>query len=452
MTTIVLALPGGCVLAPQGTAEERAALRESGQAYETPFDRRELPDLPEQPTWKQLLRRAFLANGDLEAAHFEWKAAVQRIDVASAWPNSNVELGFEYMFSDEQIKSWDRTTITAGFDPSMELTLPNKAAQSGKVALNDARAAGLRFQQKKFDLQKQVLDAWLDYVRMNELVKVQEDNVALLQMLSETAAARVQAGGAPQQDLIKAQIQHRLAENELATMQSELVSMRAMLNGLVARPHDAVLRPPPELPKPRQLPIDDARIIAVAVEKNQELAALAAQVQGRRDALELARMQWLPDVRPFAGITGSVEQFVGAMVMLPTAMPMIRASIEESRAMLQAQEAMLRQGRFGRGAEVVAAMLLSRNADRQAALFQETVLPRARQAMDSARQSYAAGTLTFIEMADAQRTLLDVRRMIIDARIAREKALAELECLICVDLETLDNPDAPRGAEESMDE
>ena len=40
-------------------------------------------------------------------------------------------------------------------------------------------------------------------------------------------------------------------------------------------------------------------------------------------------------------------------------------------------------------------------------------------------------------MVDAQRTLLDIRQMIAETRIEREKRLAELEALAGVDIETI---------------
>lgn len=432
-------LISGCVLAPRGTEQEQARADKAGAAFEPAAEQRPLPELSETPGWRAILSRAFLSNGELEAAYFEWQAAMQRINMAASWPNSNLQLGFEYMFSSEKMKSWDRTTISAGFDPAMSLSLPNKVAKAGEVALADARAKGLVFEQMKFDIQRNVLMLWLDYARMAELIRIEQDNVALLRLLSETASARVQAGAA-QQDLLKAQTQQYLAENELAGMQAQLVTMRAMLNAMVERDPEATLNPPEELPAPRAMPAEDMRLIAVAVDKNKELAGFSQQVQGRKDALELARLQWLPDINPAAGFTGSIEQFVGAMVMLPTNAPMIQARINESRAMLRGQEAMLRQKKRDRGAEVVAALVTSRNAQRQTELFEGTILPRASQALDSARQGYSAGRLAFIELIDAQRTLLDVRRMIADARITREKALAELECLICADIETLIEP------------
>jgi outer membrane protein TolC len=159
-------------------------------------------------------------------------------------------------------------------------------------------------------------------------------------------------------------------------------------------------------------------------------------VAARRDALELARMQYIPDVNPSAAFTGSV-QALGAMVVLPTTIPAIRAAIEEARAMLRSAEAVARQTRADRGANFIAALYALRSAEKQVGLFRETVLPKAEQALASSRQAYAAGQVGFVELIDTQRTLLDVRRMIAEARIAREKRLAELEALAGVDVEAI---------------
>src|SRR5439155_18110304 len=107
-----------------------------------PVESRALPELPDHPSWRDVLHRAFLANGELEAAYFEWQAAVARINQAAAYPNSNVAVGFDYMFSGERMKSWDRTTISAGFDPSLYLALPTKVTKAGEGARDEARAAG----------------------------------------------------------------------------------------------------------------------------------------------------------------------------------------------------------------------------------------------------------------------------------------------------------------------
>ena len=113
---------GGCALIPKGTTEERARLESVAPRYEPPVTERELPELPAEPTWQDVLHRAFLANGELEAAYFEWNAAYERIEVASTYPNTNVALGYTYTLSSENMKTFDRMTFSAGFD-GMEIDL-----------------------------------------------------------------------------------------------------------------------------------------------------------------------------------------------------------------------------------------------------------------------------------------------------------------------------------------
>ena len=426
----------GCVLAPRETKQEQRRVEAAGRAFERPIQQREVPALSAEPDWREVLRRAFLTNGDLEAAYFDWKAAMTRIPQVANYPNTNLAPTFSYMFSADRMKAFDRTTVSIGFDPMENLAFPTKVAQAGKVALEQARAAGKRFEAAKFDLQRKVLTEYLSLLVHEEKIRIQRDNVALLKLLADSAADRVRAGGA-QQDLLRAQTQFRLAENELASMESEHMSMRAMLNGMLARDAQAPLALPTTLPAPRAVWADDAALIAVAVDNNPDLSRLSREVAGRKDALELARMAYIPDINPMAGFNGSVSQMIGAMLVLPTTIPEIRGKIDESRAMLRASQAMLRQARSDRAGSFVAALYAMRNAERQAAVFQETILPRAQQALASTRQAYSTGTGSFTDLIDAQRTLLDVRVMIADARIEREKRLAELEALAGVDVETL---------------
>jgi cobalt-zinc-cadmium efflux system outer membrane protein len=211
---------------------------------------------------------------------------------------------------------------------------------------------------------------------------------------------------------------------------------------MLGRSAAAPLPPPGTLPPPRSLRTDDAALIAAVAQGNKELAALAKDAQGRQDALELARMQYIPDFTPAAGFTGTVSQFVGLGITLPTVIPEIQGMIKEARADLRRVEAMYRQSKLDRGAELIASLYALRNAERQAKLFLEQVQPAAERVLASARQSYAAGTSSYLDLVEAQRTLLEVRLMLAEARTTREKRLADLEALGGFDVETL----APKAA------
>lgn len=438
---ILLVGLSGCALTPKGAADERLKLEAASSAYEQPVEARDLPALPARASWRDVLHRAFLANGELEAAYFDWKAALIEIDKASAWPNSNVTLGYSYMFSPGNMKAWDRTTLSTGFDPSMSLQLPIKPQTAGKVALEAAREAGEKFQATKFELQRKVLNAYLDLALAEEKVRIQSEEVALFQLTIASAQARVQVGG-PVQDALKAKTEWELARNTLHNLEAEVRSAKAQLNGMLARNAQDPLSLPAQLPAPRPVVASDAQLIAVAVDRNPELAALARQVAGRKEAIDLASLGYLPDLSPSFSVAGSISQTVGGMAMLPTTLPQIRATIDNAVAMERSSEATLRQATNDRAASFVAALYLMRNAERQTALYRRSVVPLVQQSLASAQQAYAAGQSPFVDLIDNIRTYDAIKLMVAEARVGREKRLADIEALAGVDVETLGQHEA----------
>lgn len=432
----------GCVIKPSDADAEPKRLETVGrqQGYETDsIARRPLPELPSQPQWRDVLQRAFLANGELEAQYHEWAMAVHRIDQAGTWPTQPLELGFDYMFSGEEMKAFDRTTISVGLMDST--ALPNKTYESAKVAWRDAQAAGERFRAAKFELQRQVLQAWAEYALQAERVRIQEENTRLLNLVASTAASRVRAGAA-QQEQLRADVASKLAENELASARSTLEQQRAMLNAMLRREPDAPLPPPALLPDPREAPADDETLLAAGVNNNSELAALGFDQAARRAAIERARLEYWPEFNPMAAFTGSVSQSIGAAIVLPTQLPKIRAMIAESRSDLRRVQASTAGVRADRASQFSAAVLALRDAERRANVFRNDVIPLAIRTADLSRQGYSSGAVSYLDLIDAQRTLLDARLMLAEAATEREKRLAEIEELAGADIELLNKPRA----------
>lgn len=159
------------------------------------------------------------------------------------YPNTPLAIDFEQMF-DSGTTFAEGTSVTVGPDPMESLALPNKVYQSAKVALDDARAAGRRFNARRLDVRRRVFNAWLDYALLAERQRIARGNLALLKLITETAAARVRAG-AQQQDLLRAEVASRTAENELRNLDAALPQTRAMLNAMMARARRPVAAPRP---------------------------------------------------------------------------------------------------------------------------------------------------------------------------------------------------------------
>ena len=441
---MLLVLASGCVLAPRAAEEQRAALARAGSAYRAPFEARDLPALPSAPTRTEIVRRALAANGDVEVAYFDWAAAVHRIDRAGAYPNTAFSLDVSRALSGGG-SAFDRTSATLGFDPMENLSFPTKVYQAAVVATDDARAAERRLVAARFEVQRRALASWIDYGLRAERLRLADAALALATLDARGAAARV-AGGAASAELTRAESARRLADDTRATLVAEQDAARVRLTALLALPAATPLAAPAALEPVRAIPGDDAWLLRVAAEQDPTLAALALDVTGRADAVELARQQYIPDFNPFVGTEGAASQVAGLAISIPTLLREVGAMIRESRANLAAATARQRQAGFDRTASLVAALVMVRNADRRIALARGPLGRLAADAVASAGRAYANGDGAAADLVAARRAELDVRMLAAEAWAARETAVAELESLVGIDVETLAAADAARAA------
>jgi len=253
---------------------------------------------------------------------------------------------------------------------------------------------------------------------------------------------RAQTGGG-QPDILRAQTSLDMTENDLANLRTQVAGVAAKLNALLGRPATDPVPLPTSLPPLRPLPVADADLIRLASERSPALQALAREVAGKEEALSLAKQAYLPDFGLSLSVTGSVAQTLGGMLVLPTRLEAIRAGIEEARANLQAAAAARTQYERDLAASFVLNLYALRNDDRQIKLFDETIIPRARQMIELAQNSYSTGQLPFADLVEAERELLNARLVTAQLVVERDKALLAIESWSAVDAEAM----KPRIAE-----
>lgn len=424
-----------CSLTPSGYDQELAVSEKASAQYDVEFSKRVLPEIPSQPTFKDILHRAFLTNGDLEAAYFEWREALANVRAESAYPNTNLMLGYSYLFSSENMKSFDRSSFDLGFDPMINLSFPTKVIKAGEVALEEAKAKGVALTAKKFAIQEEVLSNWAEYEGLSKKLQLAEEKVSVLELLDSSVTAEV-IGGQSQKESFIVSLEVSRAKNELETIRAKLRAQRAMLNGTLALESNFSLNVPKEI-ELRPLTVDDVTVLKASVANNPELLGLTHEAEAKRYSLELARQQWIPDFNPTAMFTGTLEQSLGVGVVLPTAVAKIRAEVSKAEATLNGNLAALRQAKLERGASLIATLLLLRDLERQLAVYNSTLLPIANQLSNSVSASYSAGVTKLTDLIEAHLNVLEVKDALIEAQVETAKSLAKLEALMGVDIEAL---------------
>jgi outer membrane protein TolC len=422
-------LLAGCTVHPPGEQNERSAAEKAGQPFAARPEARRAPPLPDDVTPGQLVDYALLTNADLEQKYWQWRSAIEQI------PQDGTQATNLVLSANVSIlrgrTGFNQTTLSAGNDPMADIILPPKLSAAARRALENARAAGLRFRKAQFDLRAKVLGAWYDYALTTELIRLEQSNSQLLKTTAMVVEARNRAGSAGQQDVLKARNDLDLSGNEIAALQSQLIGQRAALNALMNRRVDVPLPTPGALPARATFAWTDAWIIALAEERNPELAAEAREIAGHDEAAKLARLQYLPDISLTAGtdLQGLAQSALGMVTVPVLRHEAIDAAVAQAEANIRAVEAMRRQTQNDLAGQLVMDLATVRDADRQLDLFEKLILPRADQAVTLSRAAYESGHATLLDLLDSQRTLISIRRLVINLRVMRIKRIAEIEAV-----------------------
>jgi outer membrane protein, heavy metal efflux system len=417
----------GCTMHPRGEADERKLARDAGIAYTRPFEKRVLPDLKSDAEPEELVRYALLANGDVEAKYWQWRAALEQVPMEGT-QKAGVELSLETMIMSGQ-SALANTTIGIANDAMNALQVPTKLSTAAQKALHEAQAAGRRFDMARWELRNKVLTAYYDYALTAEQARLEDANTRLLEMMAQVSASRVATGMASQTDLLKAENETAMSRNTAAGFRGKLPGERAALNGLLSRVADAPLKVPAALPAARELQARDTDLLAAAARNNPELQALAHDAAANQDAIRRARLEYLPDFNlgfstDLAGIT---QTLMGSVVLPYLRHEAIDAGIRQAEADLRQSQAMQRQSSRNVAARILGDLAMLHEAQRQVEVLEKDLIPRAQQITDASQTSYGSGNGTMIDLLDSQRSILVLRRMAAEMRTERERQIADLE-------------------------
>ena len=414
-----------CAIHPRGEREER---ERAHVAYV-----KAVPEpLAADASLEQILEYAYQANADLERLYWEWIAALETIP-QEASPGTNLAFSVESMF-EEGKTSLSRTTLGVGNDPMSNLPWPGKLSTAGARSLEQARAAGFRFQAGKLELRARVLDAYYAYALLAETLRLKQREASLLEIAADATEGPVRAGTASANELLMAQNQRDLTVNDLENLKAKVPGSLAGLNALLGREATAQLDLPRELPAARDLPYTDREILGFLAERNPELAALAHEAAANEQAVKMARQQYLPDLGLAA--SSDLDGIMQSLMVMITA-PLVRheaieASISQAQAELEASLAMRRQAEQDLTAQAVLALYDLRNAERQIALFETTLIPRLAQTVETTHKAFAVGRASLVDVVEARQMLLKMRIMAAEMRMERESMLAKIESLAVI--------------------
>ncbi|MBV9946448.1 MAG: TolC family protein [Myxococcales bacterium] len=375
------------------------------------------------------VRAVLLRNRSLESARQSWRAAVARARGAGVLDDPMVT-------ADVAPLSIAAPGVRFGWDVmvSQRLPWPGKLALDEAVAAAEADAARSDVEAAQRELALTASLLFDEYFTAARSIEINAHHVALMQSMRAAAAAAYESGRASAQDPLQAEFELTHMEHDSVILAARRDVTVAQMNELLRRAPELPLPPPPkELPAP---PATDAasaeRLEAEAVDHRPEI--VAAQRRAREAELrgQRAGRESFPDLTVSTGYstmwdTPEHRWSVGLSFNLPVQTGRRRAAADEASAMrAQYESEAARMGDSARTQVVVGLKRLEESAH-VLHLYEERLVPLARDEVAAARAAFTASQAPFVTVVLAEKNLRGVE---LDEQVARadyDRRRAELD-------------------------
>jgi outer membrane protein TolC len=382
-------------------------------------------------TLPEYLRYAALHNAGLKAAFEEWRAALEQIPQAQALPDPK----FTYDYFIEQVATRQQAGLMQMFPWFGKIAARTDAAAAG------ANAAQSRYEAKKLQLFFDVRQAFYEFTYLAGATRVAGENLDLMQHFEEVARTRYLTAAGTHPDVIRAQIEVAKMQDELITLERQRAPTVARLNAVLNRPAEAPLPWPREEPA-QPVQVDRGTVIAALKARNPELRAMGFDVERFRSEIGVAKRNFYPDIGVGVEWMEMGKDMMGpdndVMVGLELNLPIWRRSYRagELQARAMARRAQYERKNFENDlvARTERALYEFDDSGRKVRLYGDVLVPKAQQLIGASEAAYMAGTVDFLSLIDAQRTLLQFQLERERAWANHQQNLAELEMLAGTDL------------------
>ncbi len=420
-TALAAILLASCKGVP--TQGERAASQDLRVVGDSFRPRNQRPVLTTNASLSNFLAYAILNQPQVEAAYYDWAAAVQRITVERSLPDPR--LTFQS----------DIGAMVMSLMPGlmMDFPGPGKLKWAANVATAESEARYFLFENAMLQTAFALKKSYYELHFLEAKVSVNRETSRLLGEIEKLARMQNEVGKVTLQDVLRAQIEQERITTEITNLEDSRNPLLAQFKAAVGLKAEDAAPPVPQKFESTPLDLTSERLFAVALARNPRLKAMEAEVRRADASIRLAYKARVPDFSLGVEVDAKAAPiFVTPQfgVTLPIWRDKIAAQIAAAQAGMRASEARLTAEQIALAVEFAEKSFLFREASRNLELLSDRLLPKARQSLEVAQTGYISGKTDFINLLDAQRTLLEFQLSEVEARVRRELALAELSLLI----------------------
>jgi len=251
----------------------------------------------------------------------------------------------------------------------------------------------------------------------------------LMKQFEKVALAMYATGKVSQQDVLKAQVEILNLQNDLDTLIEMKSTVEARLNTLLGRPLNAPLGEPEKFVFKR-FTADLESLYKLARESSPGLKLHQQLIMRAEQASKLARLDYYPDFTlgvqyqdiglgaPMAPHEGQNAWSVMVSMSLPIWWSKTKAGVNEAEMKASSERFSYTDTENMLLMNVKDTYFRLKTAERQVALYRDSIIPRAEQALRVSEEGYRAGQVDFLNLIDSQRILLHFQ-------LAYERALTD---------------------------
>jgi len=382
---------------------------------------------PAQPVQDALTFRAAMdlaISTNLELAAVRRARAIRQAEVRAAGQWANPE------FSAEITRDTPHGDVAIGFPVDIGGVRSRRVAvaKEGLAMADVDEAAALK------DLRRKVRLAFYGLLAADERLVLADSMLKVAGRIKEVAQARFEEGAAPRLDVMEADLIVVRVRTEMDLARSERRAAQADLNALLNRPPGMTVALTGEASDIPALPTMD-RATAEALASNLELRALdrEAAIEDRQLSLLKAERVPTPTFSVGAALNAPGEFDVGAHAGVSLTLPLFsRNQGEIAGSLARTDTIKARREAIRRQVEAAVFAALERVTAQRARVeaFQATLVPTATAIQGLVEESYRLGRDSILTTLVAQRALRDIKTEYLEALIALQAAVADLEDIL----------------------
>jgi cobalt-zinc-cadmium efflux system outer membrane protein len=378
---------------------------------------------------------ALRANPDIAVARRELEATEGTVIQGHARPNPEAS----YLLEDTH-----QATRTTTLQANQMIELGGKRAARINAGERSRDIARADLATRQAEIRAAVTGTFFDVVAAQERIRLAQDSVELARHASEIAAKRVQAGKVSPVEEIKARVAEANARVDLSQAQSELTIARQRLAATWGDPAPRFARAEGSVDALPNLPSVDSLQARLSASPNLRRAQF--EMERRKALTDLERAKRVPDVTVSLGVKrdeqlGRNQALIGVSIPIPIFNSnrgnLLEALKREDKAR---DERVAIQNRIS--TEALEARERLHAARTQAETLNRDVLPGAQSTYDAATRGFQFGKFGFLDVLDAQRTLLQAKSQYLRALADAHRAAADIDRLLGNSAEITQQPNA----------